>query len=403
MGKYDILSKCVVCKKQDNLKNYLDFGLQPLANSYHHGANLPYYPLAVQYCEDCCHSQLTASVDPKEMFEHYLYISDTSKTLTDYFKYLCEKILWRNQNKKLDVFEIACNSGLFLEMFAKEGANCLGIDPAVNLRELSSKRNLDVIVDFWNEKTAKEISESNSFDIVMAIHVLPHVPDPVSFLECCKKVLKPDGKIYIQTSQCNMFLNNEFDAIYHEHVSYFTALSFGHMASSLGLKITGAWKAPIHSMCFVFELSLTGEDCDDYKAMVLDEIQLGRNNFDTYIKFSQNANKIKEDLLHEINLFKSKNIKVIGYGASAKGNTLLNWLNKKIDYIVDDNDMKWGYLTPGMDVPIVAPTQLYNEENPVAIICLAWNFYDEIRNNVLNNTSVAHRFVKYFPAVEVVI
>jgi 2-polyprenyl-3-methyl-5-hydroxy-6-metoxy-1,4-benzoquinol methylase len=402
MGKYDLLKECVACKESNYLREYLDFGLQPLANSYHHGVRLPHYPLAVQYCSNCSHSQLTASVDPKEMFEHYLYISDTSQTLTEYFESMCEKILNRNQNKQLSVFEIACNSGLFLEMFAQKGANCLGIDPAANLRELSRKRKLDVIVDFWNEKTAAEVAEANSFDIVMAIHVLPHVPDPVSFLAWCKKVLKPDGKIYIQTSQCNMFLNNEFDAIYHEHVSYFTALSFGRMAKTLGFQITGAWKAPIHSMCFVFELSIEGEDCDEYKAMILEEIQLNRNSFDSYLGFAKNANKIKEDLLNQIAYFKSQNMKVIGYGASAKGNTLLNWLNKKLDYIVDDNSLKWGYLTPGMDIPISSPTQLYQEKNPVAIVCLAWNFYDEIHNNVLKNTDISHKFIKYFPCVEVV-
>lgn len=402
MGKYDLLTNCVVCKNSNNLHPYLDFGVQPLANSYHHGVRLPHYPLAVQFCTNCCHNQLTASVDPKEMFEHYLYISDTSKTLTDYFESLCEKIFDRNESKKLDVFEIACNSGLFLEMFAKKGANCLGIDPAVNLRELSQKRNLDVIVDFWNADSAEELSKTRAFDVVMAVHVLPHVPDPVEFLSSCKKVLKPQGKIYIQTSQCNMFLNNEFDAIYHEHVSYFTALSFGYMVKNLGLKITGAWKAPIHSMCFVFELALDGEDCDEYKTMVLEEIQLGRNNSNSYDLFANNARTIKDELINQLNYFKSKGIKVVGYGASAKGNTLLNWLQKKIDYIVDDNSMKWTYLTPGMDIPIVAPTQLYNEKNPVAILCLAWNFYDEIRKNVLNNTAVNHHFIKYFPQVEVV-
>lgn len=401
MAKYKEIQNCVVCKRSDSLKKYLDFGLQPLANSYHYGMNLDQYPLAVQFCEECCHTQLTASVDPKEMFEHYLYISDTSKTLTNYFEDLCDKILARNDTRKLDVLEIACNSGLFLEMFSKKGMNCFGVDPAINLRDMSKKRNLDVLVDFWNEETAEKLSKDKTFDIICAIHVLPHVPDPVAFLRACKKVMRSNGKIYIQTSQCNMFDNNEFDAIYHEHVSYFTATSFGRMASELGLKITGAWKAPIHSMCFVFELSHAEENCHDFVNMCIKEIENKRNIYQSYVEFSENAEKIKNDLLQSINNFKKRKVKVVGYGASAKGNTLLNWLGCKLDYIVDDNNLKWGYLTPGMNIPIVAPTQLYNEPSSVAIVCLAWNFFDEIHQNVKSNTNLKHKFIKYFPEVEV--
>lgn len=401
MEKYKKIEKCVVCGNTDSLNKYIDFGLQPLANSYHKGVCLDFYPLAVQFCAVCSHNQLTVSVNPDEMFSHYLYVSDTSQTLTEYFQQLCNKILERNSEKNLDVFEIACNSGLFLEMFSKAGMTCLGIDPAQNLREMSSERNLDVIVDFWNEDLAEKIAQEKSFDIVLAIHVLPHVPDPVSFLKACNKVLKEKGKVYIQTSQCNMFLNNEFDAIYHEHVSYFTAISFGRAAQSAGFKITGAWKAPVHSMSFVFELVKNGENCKDYLDMVFDEIDMGRHQLHSHTRFAENAHAIKNDLQKTISDFKSKNIKVVGYGASAKGNTLLNWLKIKLDYIVDDNNLKWGYLTPGCDIPIVAPSQLYSENKPVAIVCLAWNFYDEIYQNVVRNTTVPHSFIKYFPVVEV--
>ena len=401
MEKFKKIEKCVVCGSTDSLNKYIDFGLQPLANSYHKGVCLDLYPLAVQFCASCSHNQLTVSVNPDEMFSNYLYVSDTSQTLTQYFQQLCDKILDRNPKKNLDVFEIACNSGLFLEMFSKAGMNCFGVDPAQNLRKMSADRKLDVIVDYWNEKLAEKIAEKRSFDIVLAVHVLPHVPEPVAFLKACNKVLKEDGKVYVQTSQCDMFVNNEFDAIYHEHVSYFTAMSFGRAAQIAGFKITGAWKAPVHSMSFVFELTKSGENCRDYLDMVFDEVDLGRHQLHSHTKFAENANIIKKELQKTISDFQSNNIKVVGYGASAKGNTLLNWMKIKLDYIVDDNNLKWGYLTPGCDIPIVAPSQLYCEDKPVAILCLAWNFYDEIYKNVLNNTTVQHNFLKYFPVVEV--
>jgi len=392
------IKNCLICGNED-LVPYLDLTNQPLANSYHHYAELKKYPLQVQFCEKCSHNMLTESVDPSEMFEHYLYVSDTSETLKNYFEDMADKISAKS-NQCFSVLEIACNSGLFLEMLAKRGAKCLGVDPAKNLREMSLSRNLDVEVCFWNDETAKNIAEKQLFDVVIAVNVLPHVPDPVGFVRNCAKTLTDNGRIYIQTSQCDMFKNNEFDAVYHEHVSYFTAKSFGKLAESLGLSITDCYKVPIHSMSFVFELSKGGSHCDKYLDLVKYEEDNGYDKIETYKNFAKKAEEIKNNLIKEVNRLKSEGKSVVGYGASAKGNTLLNWSKIELDYIVDDNELKWGYLTPGQNIPIVSPATLYNEQRPVVILCLAWNFFDEIYKNVKNNTSVGHEFIKYFPEVK---
>ena len=255
------ITNCLVCNNT-NLTTYLDLTDQTLANSYHRYEELPKYPLQVQFCNECSHNMLTESVDPSAMFEHYLYVSDTSQTLTNYFQKTCNWIVERNPNAT-SVFEIACNSGLFLKMFSDKGLECLGIDPAKNLRSISESRNLNVDVSFWDNESAMRIGSNKKFDIVIAVNVFPHVPNPVSFLDNCKKVLSENGKIYIQTSQCDMFRNGEFDAVYHEHVSYFTAKSFGILANSIGLRITNFNKVPIHSMSYIFELELGSENCKE--------------------------------------------------------------------------------------------------------------------------------------------
>jgi 2-polyprenyl-3-methyl-5-hydroxy-6-metoxy-1,4-benzoquinol methylase len=401
MSNYKEIRTCVACGSSD-LHPYLDLGNQPLANSYHKGEKLNTYPLHVQYCKSCTHNMLTVSVDPSEMFEHYLYISDTSQTLTDYFQGLCDKILDRNKEvEKPRVLEIACNSGLFLEMFKNDGCDVYGVDPAKNLRELSEARGLDVSVKFWDLTEAADLATKKVFDIVVAIHVFPHVPDPVSFLKACHCVLAPEGKIYIQTSQCDMFKNKEFDAVYHEHVSYFTAKSFGKIVESLGMFVTGSWKAPIHSMSFVFEISNVGPHCHEFLQLVKEEEERGMDKSETFDKFAADVNKIKTDLVAKCQEYRDKGMKVVGYGASAKGNTLLNWMGIPLDYIVDDNRLKWEYLTPGTDIPILSPSILYEETEPVAIVCLAWNFFDEIHKNVLNNSTIKHDFIQYFPEVKV--
>jgi SAM-dependent methyltransferase len=398
MSNYTNIEQCVVCGSE-KVSPYLNLGMQPLANSYHKGNELAKYPLAVQFCSVCNHSMLTASVNPEAMFTDYLYISDTSETLKKYFEGLCDKICEKNPNAG-SVLEIACNSGLFLEMFSNKGLSCFGVDPAANLRTLSEGRGLDVDVNFWNLDYAEKLKGSKTFDIICAIHVLPHVPNPVNFLKACKAVLNNGGKIYVQTSQCDMFLNNEFDAIYHEHVSYFTASSFIRAAEEAGLLVSDAWKAPIHSKSFVFELTNHGFHGSSVLAMRDQELGIGRGEFSSYENFAKDATKIKDELYDLIQHFKDQGMKVVGYGASAKGNTLMNWAKFKLDYIVDDSNFKWDYLTPGMDIPIKSPDVLFAEVEPVVILCLAWNFFDEISDRVKQNSKHKNKFITYFPCVQ---
>lgn len=392
------IEKCVCCKSVD-LHIYLDLGMQPLANSYRKNRsteNEPRYPLAVQVCKNCWHSMLTVSVDPSEMFDNYLYISDTSNSLTEYFRRLSFRILNRSRVTYPNVLELATNSGLLLSMFQKEGCLCLGFDPAKNLLPLSRERELKVIPAYWSMEEASKLDRK--FDVVMAIHVLPHAPDPKEFILACKKVLSEQGRIYIQTSQCNMFQNNEFDAIYHEHTSFFTARSFRKLAESCELFVTGAWKVPIHSTSFLFELGEGGAHCEEFLDMLEQEEDQG---IDFFKRFAANSKEIAQQLIYTVNQIRSTRMKVVGYGAAAKGSTLLNYTGIKLDYVVDDNSMKWDYFIPGTEVPIKTPEILYQEKEPVAVVMLAWNFYDEIVSRVKQQSFQKHAFIRYFPKVEI--
>lgn len=391
---------CLVCEQRVG-HSYLDLGDQPLANSYHHGRQLPKFPLQMRLCESCYHSQLSVSVEPTIMFDDYLYISDTSRTLTDYFKWTTDYILSRSNDPKR-VLEIACNSGLLLEMFKEKGLECVGVDPAKNLRPLSEARGLDVYVEYWNQQTSEMIKqERGKFDLILAFHVLPHVPDPNAFIEACRNVLAPNGKIFIQTSQCDMFLNNEFDVIYHEHSSYFTGRSIETLAHRHNLGVTSITKTDIHSKSYLFSLSHMSleEPETELQDLIRFETEQGLYSPDKYQKFANNAHIIKEQLLENLPRLRSEGYTLIGYGAAAKGNTLLNFIDYKLDYIIDDNDMKWGYLTPGTDIEIHG-IQLLTEKqfDKVCFIPLAWNFYSEIKQRIqaVRNTS-DDVFVRYFP------
>jgi len=395
--EYTENSHCLVCERPIDFI-YLDLGNQPLANSYHRGEQLKRYPLQLLLCTHCWHSQLSVLVNPKEMFEHYLYVSDTSKTLTDYFRWVTGYIIGQADQPKT-VLEIACNSGLLLEMFQNEGLVCHGVDPAKNLRELSEQKNLNVFVDYWNTKFSNYLKgECGKFDLVLAFHVLPHVENPNDFISACKNILSSNGKIFVQTSQCDMFLNGEFDVIYHEHSSYFTANSIKELAHRNELYISSIIKTNIHGKSFLF--SLQTEPCDEFQLNELIELERSAGIYtrEKYLEFAANAVILKNKLLFELNKFRNNNYVMIGYGAAAKGNTLLNFIDFKLDYIIDDNPMKWGYLTPGANIPIHSIELLKTLPQKICFVPLAWNFYDEIVERIKKIRYIKDDiFIKYYP------
>jgi 2-polyprenyl-3-methyl-5-hydroxy-6-metoxy-1,4-benzoquinol methylase len=395
-------NNCLVCQEKVDIE-YLNLNDQPLANSYHHGENLKKYPLRMKVCSNCWHSQLSVSVDPSEMFEHYLYISDTSKTLTDYFVWAKDYIVNKSELKSGRVLEIACNSGLFLEMFQKDGFGCVGVDPAKNIHELASKRNLNVYVDFWGSRFSNVLKQKEEpFDLILAFNVLAHVSDPNEFIKACKNVLAPGGRIFIQTSQCDMFLNNEIDVIYHEHTSYFTGSSIKKIARNHDMYVSSIVKTDIHGKSFLF--SLQNESSDEKELNELMEIESYNNIYtvDKYYSYADKASETKTKLLQGLQEFRDAGYLLVGYGAAAKGNTLLNYIEYKLDYIIDDSEMKWGYLTPGQDIEICSVALLENNIEKICFVPLAWNFYDEIRERICKVRDISNDvFVRYFPEYKV--
>jgi SAM-dependent methyltransferase len=389
---YKPIAKCLCCNGTHN-REILDLNDQPLANSYLRLKNeLEYrYPLRLMFCPLCTHLQISVSVDPDLLFKNYLYVSGTSQTLKDYFKDFVSKVGAYNSGKK--VLDIACNDGTQLDAFKKEGYDTYGIDPAQNLFELSSK-NHNVKCGYFNKKTAAELDKD--FDIIVAQNVFAHVPDPLNFLEACKEILKPGGHIFIQTSQADMVFNNEFDTIYHEHISFFSVRSFSFLAERAGLKLIDVQRVPVHGTSFLFVLSNEGEDRS--LELVRKEKTL---NVDLLEEYALNAKRIALRTKVKINTYRGLGYTIIGYGAAAKGNTFLNFSGIDLDYIVDDNPLKHGLFTPGKRIPIKNPSMIGLETRKVLLVPLAWNFFDEIKEKVKAIKPEGVKYLKYFPEVEV--
>jgi SAM-dependent methyltransferase len=389
---YKNLNECLCCGSKE-LKLILDLNNQPLANDYHDkNKKLKEFPLALNLCKKCFHLQLTIAVNPDLMFKNYLYVSGTSKTMNDHFKNFANKIQFKNKKAKT-ILDIACNDGSQLDYFYNLGFETYGVDPAENLYKISSAKNHKIYCDYFNFNFVKKINKK--FDLILAQNVFAHNDNPLEFLLSAKEILNNEGSIYIQTSQANMIKNNEFDTIYHEHISFFNLNSMQELCKRAGLYLTEYWYEDIHGTSYVFQINKKNI------SSVNNESENFLYNEKIYDAYAKKCYKIKNDFICAIKDLK-KTHTLVGYGAAAKGNTFLNFAKVSLDYIIDDNKLKVGLYTPGSDTIIVGPETLDKNKNiPIVYIPLAWNFFNEIKNKINTKTQKKNLYLKYFPKVKV--
>lgn len=387
---YKELNLCLCCKTENKL--FLDLGLQPLANNYHKiNEKCELYPLSLKYCPSCFNCQLSHAVNPELMFKTYKYVSGTSQTGLTFFKdnakfiddyYTKINNSDSNTNSIKKVLDIASNDGSQLDCFKELGWTTYGVDPASNLVPLSIEKGHQVICDFWNESVAHKLP---IMDIITAQNVFAHTQYLDDFLEACKLVMNDKTILFIQTSQKNMIVNNEFDTTYHEHISFYNTKSMKTLVERNGLFLNRVLDAEIHGHSYIFEISKVSNNCnvDQY---LKEESDKGIYDEITYNNFNKKTQIIVDNLKQEIHNFKAGGYKCIGFGAAAKGQTVLCYSEIGLDYIIDENPLKIGLLSPKMDIPIVCIDDFIKDtniaDNKYAILILAWNFATEIKEKI---------------------
>ena len=411
------LIKCLCCKTENNL--FLDLGLQPLANNYHEkDEHCDVYPLKLKYCPNCFHCQLSHAVNPELLFKTYKYVSGTSQTGMTFFKDNAKMIddYYNSRNKDniftgvltKKVLDIASNDGSQLDCFKSLGWTTYGVDPATNLVPISVKKGHNVVCDFWNETVANQLP---IMDVITAQNVFAHTQYLDEFLQACKIIMNDNTLLFIQTSQKNMIVNNEFDTTYHEHISFYNTKSMKTLVERNGLFLNRVLEAEIHGHSYIFEISKvsnleTNVIVDKY---LKDEEEKGIYNEQTYHEFNEKTQVIVANLKQEISDFKANGYKCIGFGAAAKGQTVLCYGEIGLDYIIDENPLKIGLFSPKMDIPIVSIDHFINDtnilendnENKYVILILAWNFATEIKEKIRKNKGDKKCVVleAYFPEI----
>ena len=369
---------------------FADLGMSPLANSYlspeQANSMEPFYPLRALVCGNCFLVQLEEFETPERIFSDYAYFSSYSSSWLDHARRYSEQMIDRlGLDANSHVVEIASNDGYLLQYFHERQIPVLGIEPAGNVAKVALQKGIPTLVEFFGVQTASSLAGESSADLLLGNNVLAHVPDLNDFVGGMKVLLKPGGVITMEFPHLMRLIEeNQWDTIYHEHFSYFSFLTVSRVFEAHGLKLYDVEELPTHGG----SLRIYGAHAeDDEKAETEAARELrgreraaGFEQLDTYLGYGRRVQEDKRQILNFLIDLKKQGLRVVGYGAPAKGNTLLNYCGigpDFIDYTCDLNPHKQGHFLPGSHIPIRSPEQI-REDRPDVVVILPWNLTEEI-------------------------
>lgn len=383
---YKIINKCRVCSNK-SLKSVINLGEQPPANSLQKTiSKQSQIPLNVVRCSKCSVLQLNATVSPKNLFSKYLWVTGTSEEVKNYRDFFVRKIK-KNHNKGQKVLEIASNDGFFLKELKKNKYEVLGVDPAKNIAKKANQDGIKTLPIFFNKINAINIKKKFfSPDIIICRNVIPHVENINSVIGGISKILKKNGKAYIEFHYAeNLSKNLHYDYIYHEHIFYFTYFSIKKLLNRHKLYPVDYFKSPISGGSIVLEISkIKSYESRNLKKLKIKEAKSKINTLNYWDNFSKKCHNHKKMLMKKISMIKDS---IAGYGASARSSTLLNFCkinNRNLKIIFDKNPLKHNLYTAGSNIKILSPTKKLIKKFS-CILILAWNFETEIVNYLKKN------------------
>jgi SAM-dependent methyltransferase len=394
--------------------SFIDLGMAPLANSYLTPERLecmePFYPLHARVCGSCFLVQLPETRPPSDIFNDYAYLSSYSDTWRKHVETFARRTVERfGFSRESHVVEIASNDGCLLRSFQDRGMRVLGIEPAANVAEIANASGIPTIAKFFGSATARALSEDGHVaDLLVGNNVLAHVPDLHDFVEGLKIILAPQGILTMEFPHLLQLIEQgQFDTIYHEHFSYFSGRVVRTLFEEHGLRIFDVEEIPIHGgslRIYADHAENRSRDRERSVAALLGkEEEAGLGRLETYLSFGEKARDVKLGLLEFLIEARKKGSSVAGYGAPAKGNTLLNYCGVRsdfVEYTVDRNPYKQGRFLPGTHIPIHPPSRIA-ETRPDFVLILPWNIREEISAQMADIRDWGGKFVVPIPRVEV--
>ena len=406
--------KCRHCSAELNLE-LIDLGTSPPSNAYLEPEKLlaseTVYPLRVMVCENCWLVQTLDFAQVNELFtENYAYFSGNSTTWLKHIEsYVARMIELFRLDHTSHVVEVASNDGYLLQYVKARGIPCIGIEPTAGTAEVARKKGIDTIVEFFGgEVGARLAAEGRQADLITANNVLAHVPDINDFLSGFTSLLKPGGVATFEFPHLlRLLAENQFDTIYHEHFCYLSLTAVEKIFKTNGLALFDVEEIPTHggSLRVFAQRAATGRHLvsDRVAALLARETQAGLSSARAYHGFQSRAEKVKDDFVMFLIDAKRRGKSVVGYGAAAKGNTLMNFAGVRrdlISYVADISSAKQGKFLPGSRIPIESKEVLYRDK-PDYVVILAWNLKSEVMEQLKGAGLSATRFVTAVPKLEI--
>jgi len=403
--------RCRVCDTKLE-QVFVDLGMSPIANDYIavENANVmePFYPLRVYICDSCWLVQLPAVQSADNIFrDDYAYFSSMSRSWVDHAKRYVEMVSDRFAiGSQQFVVEIASNDGYLLQNFVQRDVPVLGIEPCGNVAEAAEKIGVPTLTEFFGTKLAAQlVKDGPKPDLIVGNNVLAHVPDLRDFVGGMKTFLADGGVITMEFPHLARLIEfNHFDTIYHEHFSYFSLLAVQNVFKLHGLRVFDVEELSTHGgslRIFACHDDDSSADSDAVGELLERERRAGLDSLETYRDFERRVQKTKRELLKFLIGVREEGKSVVGYGAPAKGNTLLNFCGVRTDfleYTVDVAPSKQGTLLPGTRIPVFAPDKIL-ETRPDYVLILPWNIKDEIMDSMSAVREWGGRFLVPIPEV----
>lgn len=383
------MSFCRICSST-KLHTFLDLGSMPIPNGFLTKAQLPgkeeRYPLKACVCTSCWLVQLTHVIPAEIMFKNYVYIPSTSTTMLEHFQSLSDESGKKAHLRKNNlVIDIGSNDGTLLSYFQKKGVHILGIDPAENLAKEANGQGIPTLVCYFTSKLAGEVlADHGPAKIITATNVVAHIDDLHDAVSGVRALLHPEGLFVMEAPYLvDLIDNNEFDTIYHEHLSYFAVSPLQKLFAMHNLHIVDIVKQSVHGgtiRVYVAHIDSNHHVHPRVENYITEEKVKQFHTLLPYDQFASRVKDMKKELILLLKRIKKEGKSIIGYGASAKGNVLENYCNITsdiLDYIVDTTLYKQGKYTPGTHIRIY-PEQKLQKDEPDYALLTSWNFAEEI-------------------------
>lgn len=367
-----------------------------------------FYPLNIYFCPKCGLVQLRDVVPPQILFKDYVYLTGMSQTMKQHFYLLAVEVV-NNFNLSKDnlVIDIGSNDGTLLKGFKQLGIKTLGIEPATNVALVAEQEGIETINDFLSVEVAKSIiGRKGHARVITGTNVFAHINNLDETLQIVNSLLTIDGIFVIEVPYLvDLLSKTEFDTMYHEHLSYFSLRPLVTLFKRFDMELFDVKRIFVHGgaiRCYVRRAPSEVED-SVYQLLSLEK-DLGLDQLHTYLEFAAKVKNVRIQLTSMLKRLKKEGNRIIGYGATAKGNTLLNYCKigtDILDYIIDNTPFKQGLYTPRMHIPIMPPHRLL-KDMPDYILLLAWNYLDEILGKEQKYRELGGKFIVPIPEPKII-